>query len=247
MEDKMKAADLHKLERDIDAIIGKIDAALGKRTKRSTLEHDDGTEADDIDASNPTLDASDNDDNPENNLIEADDEEEDEDIEDDDQEEKDDIGKLIPTTTRPRSTEFDKRVQFIHDRDGTSKTEAMGRAREEFPDDYQRHQRFHSDDPISAQAKSAPVTFEDLVATEMRKGCNENVAAQRVVTMYGSAVLRDRLSKRAAEIKDTFADVAEGILGAEGCSRTEALRKARLSSPLLFKALQNVRLSGGQP
>jgi hypothetical protein len=237
MEYQMTTSDLQKLEREVDEIVAKIDSMLGKRIKRSTFEHGDGTQGDDIDASNPSLDASDNADDHQNN-----------DIEDDDEgEEDDDIGKLIRTTTRPRSTEFDKRVEFIRDRDGTSKTEAMGRAREEFPDDYQRHQRLRSDDPITAQAKSAPTTFEDLVAIEMRKGCNENVAAQRVVTMYGSAVLRDRLSKSAAEINDSFADVAEGIFDAEGCSRTEALRKARLSSPLLFKALQNVRLSGGRP
>jgi hypothetical protein len=235
MEHQMTASDLQELEREVDDIVAKIDSILGKRTKRSTFQHGDSTRGD-INASNPSLNASDNADGHENN-----------DIEDDDEEEDDDIGKLIPTTTRPRSTEFDKRVEFIRDRDGTSKTEAMGRAREEFPDDYQRHQRSHSDDSISAQAKSAPVTFEDLVAIEMRKGCNENVAAQRVVTMYGGAVLRDRLSKSAAEINDTFADVVEGIFDAEGCSRTEALRKARLSSPLLFKALQNVRLSGGRP
>jgi hypothetical protein len=235
MEHQMTTSDLQKLEREVDEIVAKIDSMLGKRIKRSTFEHGDGTQGDDIDASNPSLDASDNDDDHENNGIENDDHEED-----------DDIGKLIPTTTRPTSTVFEKRVEFIRDRDGIAKTEAMGRAREEFPDDYQRHQRFHSD-PISAQAKSAPVTFEDLVAAEMRKGCNENVAAQRVVTMYGGAVLRDRLSKSAAEINDTFADVVEGIFDAEGCSRTEALRKARLSSPRLFKALQNVRLSGGRP
>ena len=39
-------------------------------------------------------------------------------------------------TARPRSTEFDNRVELIRDRDGISKTEAMSRAREEFPDDF---------------------------------------------------------------------------------------------------------------
>jgi hypothetical protein len=252
MEDQMKAPDLDKLEREVAAVIEKIDTILGKRAQRTTLENDDDNEGDDINAaSNPSLEAGDNDDNHENNVIdddqgedEDDDQEEDE---DDNQEEDEDICKLVPTTTRPRPTEFDKRVEFVRGRDGISKIEAMSRAREEFPGEYQRHQRFHSDDPILAQStrrasfgKSAPVTFEDLVEIEIRKGCNESVAAQRVVTMYGSAVLRDRLSKRATDIKGTFADVTAGILDTEDCSRTEALRKARLSNPRLFKALQDL-------
>jgi hypothetical protein len=57
----------------------------------------------------------------------------------------------------------------------------------------------------------------------------------------GSAALRYRaLSKRAADLANTFDAAAEDIWINSDSDRCEALRKARLAHPKLYKALQGV-------
>jgi hypothetical protein len=76
---------------------------------------------------------------------------------------------------------------------------------------------------------------------EMQKGCNYEVAAQRVVQIHGADALRNRaLTKRAADMTDTFAEVAADIECRDGCRRIEVLRKARLEHPHLYATLQIV-------
>jgi hypothetical protein len=45
--------------------------------------------------------------------------------------------------------------------------------------------------------------------------------------------------KRVETIEDRFQDAAEAIHQREGCSRIEALQKARRDNPTLYKALRS--------
>jgi hypothetical protein len=75
----------------------------------------------------------------------------------------------------------------------------------------------------------------------MRKGCNEVVAAQRVMHAYGSsAPQHSSIRKVATDAQASFTDAAAEVYDAEGCSGAEALRKARLQNPALYKALMSV-------
>jgi hypothetical protein len=57
--------------------------------------------------------------------------------------------------------------------------------------------------------------------------------------LYGSAALRKRaLSKSASDVAQTFYAAADDIWINSDCDRCEALRKARLAHPKLYKALQ---------
>ena len=133
-------------------------------------------------------------------------------------------------------TRFDDHVDHVKGRDGCSHLEAMSRARREKPGLFRASQGY-SNGPVS---KHAPPTWESLVQAEMAKGCNAEIAGQRVLQREGSAALRStspfakseettcaaRLQKRAEEISfDT------------GCDMTVALRKARLERPWLVQAM----------
>jgi hypothetical protein len=84
---------------------------------------------------------------------------------------------------------------------------------------------------------ATPVTSEDLVSEQMMKGCNYEVAAQRVMQLHGSAAVRHRAI--IDDIEDQCHKRAEDIWYDDPeLSRTEALRKARLANPRLFAALQ---------
>jgi hypothetical protein len=122
-------------------------------------------------------------------------------------------------------------------------------ARLEYPDVYQSYQAFVAASPTSEQAsrrtigKSGPLTFDDLVEQEMCKGVNAEVAGQRIMQLHGSAALRrrDTFAKIAADADATFAEAAADFWDADpACTRVEALRKARLAHPQLYKALRNI-------
>jgi hypothetical protein len=112
----------------------------------------------------------------------------------------------------------------------------MAYARMLFPDVYRSYQKHTTGNNIG---KAEPSTFEDLVSEQMAKGSNSEV--QRVMQLYGSAAPRHcALAKRADEVEDQCAKRVENIWYEHPeCSRTEALRKARLLNPHLFKALQS--------
>ena len=125
----------------------------------------------------------------------------------------------------------------------------MTRARAEFPDDYQTFQRQHSSDPTSAQAVrrnnvgvgKRTSTFEDLVASEMRKGCTEEIAGQRVLQQYGSHALRSRVDfSKGESIVTRFMTRVDEVMVRDWCDRTSAMETVRKEEPVLFSALELV-------
>jgi hypothetical protein len=131
-----------------------------------------------------------------------------------------------PTTAKPERHKFDARVDFVQDRDGVSRTEAMSRARNEFFETYQDYQNHLAQQSTSAQrvrrgghflGKSAPTTYEDLVSTEMRKGVTMEVAGQRVMQQHGSAALRNRMFKNYRSMEEQLIEKAQEIIDATGC------------------------------
>lgn len=109
----------------------------------------------------------------------------------------------------------------------------------QFPDVFRSYQQ-HLAPTSNNYRKRSPAIFEDLVSQEMRKGCNMEVAAQRVAQAYGSTALSNRMFKRTYAVENQFRDAAEEIYRSENCSRTEALRKARQEKPTFYKALRSV-------
>jgi hypothetical protein len=88
--------------------------------------------------------------------------------------------------------------------------------------------------------KAAPETFEDLVATEIRKGCppDGRVAAQRVAQQYGFRACDNAMYKGESRLADRFQAIVKRIADEGTCSLEDATRTARLENPTLFKALQ---------
>jgi hypothetical protein len=88
----------------------------------------------------------------------------------------------------------------------------------------------------SGVAKSG--TWEDLVGSEMRKGCNAEVAAQRVAQQHGFPALHNRRIAKAEATADDFQKEAEFVAERDGISRTAALRKLRLENPHYFAQMR---------
>jgi predicted nucleic acid-binding protein len=153
-----------------------------------------------------------------------------------------------PTTEQPLRHKFDSRIEFVMDRDQCSRSEAMSRARQEFPETYADYQDALACQSTAAQAtarggkgvaKSRSATFEDLVRAEMlTKGVNSEVAAQRIMQQHGSFALRSRMAKRAETASDTLQKHACWIAENTGADLTSALRKARELDPALYDATQ---------
>jgi hypothetical protein len=143
---------------------------------------------------------------------------------------------------------FMSRVDHIRDRDGVSRTEAMSRARQEFPEtytDYQDHLsrrstgRQHMVRGHNLIGKSASTSYEALVAEQIAKGCNAEIAAQRVCQMYGFRALDSQIYK-GQNIMDRWQAKVEKLADDYGLSLDDACRELRRADPLLFKALQIV-------
>jgi hypothetical protein len=121
-------------------------------------------------------------------------------------------------------------VDHIAATENCSREEATRRLRQRYPEVASSHV------PV---AKSAPpMTFEDYVDLEvMRKGVTREIAGQRVAQAHGFT-LPHRISKADVASAD-FADAAEAVWQDDtSLSRTEALRKARLENPRLYKRMQ---------
>jgi hypothetical protein len=159
------------------------------------------------------------------------------------------LGSPSPDNRTASTHKFDRLVEHVQERDGCSKNEAMATARREYPDVYTAYQDFVAGSPTSEQhsrrgaargiGKSMPDTFEDLVATEMAKGCSWRTAEQRVINTHGSTALNHRMIKRDGSITREFTKRANAILEADGCDRTEALRRLRKEQPHMYDALNN--------
>jgi hypothetical protein len=236
---------IDELTKRVQDLVAEIDnaAAVAKAKHRYTIEHDDGdpavgSDGDEIDASDPSMDATDDAENG-----------------DDDEEDGEELEKATINAAQlrndraqrpgalPTSTHFQSRHKFealtskIVSEEGIPKSQAMALARQRYPEVYANY--------VGSSAgkyfKRGSATFEDLVGEQMAKGCNYEIAAQRVMQLHGSNALRHRsaISKRAADIADTFDAVAEDIWGNSALDRCEALREARKARPHLFKALQD--------
>jgi hypothetical protein len=156
----------------------------------------------------------------------------------------------LGTTPAVRSStphKFDRLVEHVQERDSCSKNTAMATARQEYPDVYDAYQSFVAGSPTNEQAtrragrgigKSMPDTFEDLVATEMRKGVPWRIAEQRVINTHGSTALRNRMIKRdGGSVASDFSKRATAIMWQDGTDRTEAMRRLRKEQPWLYDAL----------
>ena len=80
--------------------------------------------------------------------------------------------------------------------------------------------------------------FQSLVDAEVgQSACPRHVGAQRVLTKYGSRPDANGLMKMRKASND-FQYCVDEIAKRDGCSRTEALRRARQQHPAQFQAFQ---------
>ncbi len=115
---------------------------------------------------------------------EDDDDDEDAEGDEDGDEDEDEVRKAAP----PLTHKFETAVSRIAHRDGCSKAAAMATARRENPTlfgDYQQSglvgNAANSGQPLTTfDMEKSALSFGDLVAAEIRKGCSPVVAAQRV-------------------------------------------------------------------
>jgi hypothetical protein len=147
---------------------------------------------------------------------------------------------------------FDAMVDHVKERDGVSRNEAMTRARQEFPRVYQSFQEHLVNEDTASQhlsrgggrnqvgKRADGITFESMVDAEMRKGCNYEIAAQRVCQQHGFRALDNRssMAKAATTITDTWDDLVLKTATELDCTMNEAQRVVREENPSLFKALQ---------
>jgi hypothetical protein len=121
--------------------------------------------------------------------------------------------------------EFENTVVEIRKRDGCSRTDALVKARAENPNGFAA---YNSD--------NTPQDFAALVAEEIRKGCPAAVAAQRVGLKYPSAAAS--VIEKAG--KHPFEKVVDAIMEQDGCSRAEAMARARKKESAKFASYQGV-------
>jgi hypothetical protein len=242
------STDIDRLTSQLDTLVKRIDAEIDKRTQHFSFSHDDGNGDGDgeVDASDPTAD--DGYDNPGDD---GDDGYDDEDVEDEFDKATIDAAAIrndpsnrpgdLPTSSHTSSSnarhKFEAMVERISNDKGIPKSEAMARARQQYPELYRNY--VGSADYL----KAAPGSFEALVSEQMAKGCSTyEQAAQRVVQQHGYRAFDSRdMSKREA-----VSVVAESELMSKAndiwrddptLTRTDALRAARQDHPALYKRM----------
>jgi hypothetical protein len=144
---------------------------------------------------------------------------------------------------------FMDKVDQIQDRESVGRDVAMTRARQRHPELYTSFQRHTAAQSTKDQAatrgfdraigKRAPDTYQDLVATEIRKGCSYELAQQRVAQAHGFRAFDHDLRKAESKLADRFQKRVDDLVN-EGFSGEEACRIIRKADPLLFKAMQIV-------
>jgi hypothetical protein len=194
IDDLLKAADRALAVNNLDAAESIVDGLLMKVKQAA----DDSDDSDYDDASNPSMDAADDDNGSDD---EADDEDEEEDVSKAYHERSTSgaptrmrgqhVAVNRPDTYRISATpppegpgkrhKFEARVDYIKDRDNISRTQAMSRARAEFPQTYTSYQRHLASRTTRQQhmvrgwdrvGKSAPTSYEELVSEQIAKGCS---------------------------------------------------------------------------
>jgi hypothetical protein len=154
------------------------------------------------------------------------------------------------TTGAPSKTAFDHKVDMVMARDGVARHIAMQTARNEFNREFSEHQNSLSEGPTRNQhahrsagqaTKSAPTYYEDLLSREMAKGCNMEIAAQRVAQQYGYDAQRNYPSmiRKGADLSERFARIVKSIYTTEDVTKEEATRLARHRNPALYRAMNS--------
>jgi hypothetical protein len=232
---------IDQLTAELDSLVRKIDSALdddlAKRTQHFSFTHDDGVDDGEINARDPSAD-------DDGNL-------------DDDGDVEDELDKLsvnrflrehdtanrpgdLPHSNHTSSSnsghKFESLAAKIKNDRGVPLSEAMAQARQEYPDTYRDYQRWHE-----TLGKRGPTTYEDLVNAEMAKGCNREVASQRVAQLRGFPALdhRNMAKTEATAIvaEDQLMKAAQEVWEDTSLSRCEALREARKSNPGLYRRM----------
>ena len=165
---------------------------------------------------------------------------------------------VTPVVQVPARHPFDDQVDELLPQTGGSRSAAMVQARLLYPALFQSYQRWSSGGSAQAQQtaqgetsdqfnKLGRATFEQAVAKEMTRGCNETVAGQRVLQAHGYRALdkRDTFIAKglaaSAAVEDKFYKAAGDVILRDGLdSRMEGLRRARLENPKLWRALQSL-------
>jgi hypothetical protein len=142
-------------------------------------------------------------------------------------------GDLQTTDHQTYTHHFQRAVDNVSRTEGCDRQEAMRRLRARYPGVAD-----HGNIPVS---KRAPGLVNSLVEAEMRKGCNAEIAAQRVAQAHGFRAFdndADLINKRAWDLGSEFQKRAEYVYGNSAMDRCESLRATRLANPALFKRLQ---------
>ena len=154
------------------------------------------------------------------------------------------------TAGTPGKTAFDGRVDMVQARDQVTRALAMSRARNEFPKDYQEHQASLAASPTRDQharrsaaqsTKRAPTLYEDLVAEQMAKGCNMEMAKVRVAQLHGYDAQRmPSLMRKGADLGERFQKIVKSLAYEHDLTLEDATRLARQRNPHLYKAMRSI-------
>jgi hypothetical protein len=255
----MKSYDaIDELADRVNEVVAKINNLVGKARHRVIVEHDDGLDGDPMDdgdgyedVSNPSMEA-DNSDNDGDNESDDGDNSDDDEEEDDagvtkasinavlrENSEADRPGRLKSSDHGRTRHKFEALTDKIKNDHGIPKSQAMAYARQQYPDVYRSYQN-HVSSSSTSYAKRGPTTAQDLIAAEIRKGFSPELAGQRVAQLHGFRAF-DTVTPRFAKgvnLEYTFLKRAEEIMDVDQVDATEALRRARLEDPRLFRAFQ---------
>jgi hypothetical protein len=241
----MTKEQMAKLGEQCDALIAKIDAAtasVSKRKQRFTLEHDDGADDDDNgtyqDVSNPSMDAADNTDEPDDDEVEYDDDDDGEEVhkasvneylrENSEADRPGHLKSSSHTSSSNMRHKFEALTEHVKNTEGVPKSYAMALARQRYPDVYADYVNG------GRVAKRA----DDLIEAEIRKGFTPAMAAQRVANLYGYRGFDNEHVTFQKGCGIAFEDAAEDIYANTELDRCESLRKARRDNPRLWRAMQ---------
>jgi hypothetical protein len=158
---------------------------------------------------------------------------------------------VSPAVRAADPTAWDARITQVMQRDSVSKTEAMVRARLEWPGEFQAWNQVNAAAPNTEQqtrrnypstnvGKSAPTCWEEHVADHMaRYQVSERLAKVRLANAEGYVPMRARMfAKNGQTVQAAFDDEVEKIYESDPTITLEAAtRQARLENPRLAKAL----------
>jgi hypothetical protein len=134
---------------------------------------------------------------------------------------------------REPTMSFEQRVAEIGTRENCSSTQALAKARRQYPEE------FNAYNAVLNKAGSND-DFDALVEAQICKGCpTRTIAAQRVLQLYGAKPDTAAILKSEGAGSD-FQTAVRSIQKRDACSRSEAASRARVEHPDLFAAYQEV-------